>query len=147
MLAWWLLCWLRAFAAASCAAAQRRTLNGVLGLAYGVQGVGYTPKHLNAVSPGLSETCLLMSHQVYLQATTTSRGPCSIRAPSPTISGSRAGPDPHTHSSYTQNLKPETLNPKPSSRSGFRNLGNSCYMAAVVSVLVHLKPFVADLEM
>lgn len=30
---------------------------------------------------------------------------------------------------------------------GFRNLGNSCYMAAIISVLVNLKPFAADLEM
>jgi uncharacterized UBP type Zn finger protein len=28
-----------------------------------------------------------------------------------------------------------------------RRAGNTCYMAAVISVLVNLKPFVADLEM
>ena len=32
------------------------------------------------------------------------------------------------------------------SNEGFRNLGNSCYMAAITSVLINLKPFVADLE-
>ena len=31
-------------------------------------------------------------------------------------------------------------------QAGFRNLGNSCYMSAIISVLVNLAPFVADLE-